>query len=116
RLENGGVLSASSTGITADAIAGNININFGKHLTLDHARITTNSLVADGGNITITATGSQLVLIDSQIVTSVLSGVGGGGNIIVGSAGHPIGVIVLDNGGIHADAFGGPGGNINIFT
>jgi hypothetical protein len=60
--------------------------------------------------------GSEIVLSDSEIITSVRSGQGGGGNIMIGSASNPFGVIVLDNGGIHADAFGGPGGNINIFT
>src|SRR4029453_11071702 len=68
------------------------------------------------GNITITSTGSILDLINSQITTSVRSGVGGGGNITLGTVGHPIGFVVLSNSGIHADAFGGPGGNVNIFA
>jgi hypothetical protein len=83
---------------------------------MEHASISTDSLQADGGNITIGSTGSLLHLIDSQITTSVRSGVGGGGNITLGTSGHPLQFIVLDQGGIHADAFGGPGGNINIFA
>ena len=48
-------------------------------------------------------------LTDSQITTSVQSGVGSGGNITIDSQ-----LIVLNNSQILANAFGGPGGNINI--
>ena len=115
RLADGGTISASSTG-GPSATAGSIDITFGEEFVLEHASISTDSLQADGGNITIVSTGSLLHLIDSQITTSVRSGVGGGGNITLGASGHPLQFIVLDNGGIHADAFGGPGGNINIFA
>jgi filamentous hemagglutinin family protein len=115
QLRDGGTISAASTG-TAEATAGNIDITFGALFSLNRATITTDSTLADGGNITITSTGSLLHLVNSQITTSVQSGVGGGGNITLGSTGHPLDFIVLDNSGIHADAFGGPGGNINIFA
>jgi filamentous hemagglutinin family protein len=115
RLADGGTISASSTG-GPSATAGSIDITFGSLFQMDHASISTDSAQADGGNITITSTGSLLHMIDSQITTSVRSGVGGGGNITLGSTGHPLDFIVLDNSGIHADAFGGPGGNINIFA
>ena len=115
RLADGGTISASSTG-GPSATAGSINIIFGDRFVMDHASISTDSTLADGGNITITSTGSLLHLIDSQITTSVRSGFGGGGNITLGSSGHPLDFIVLDNSGIHADAFGGPGGNIGIFA
>jgi hypothetical protein len=115
RLADGGTISASSTG-GPSATAGSIDITFGEEFVLEHASISTDSLQADGGNITIVSTGSLLHLIDSQITTSVRSGVGGGGNITLGTSGHPLQFIVLDNGGIHADAFGGPGGNISIFA
>ena len=115
RLADGGTISASSTG-GPGATAGSIDITFGEQFVLEHASISTDSLEADGGNITIVSTGSLLHLIDSQITTSVRSGVGGGGNITLGTSGHPLQFIVLDNGGIHADAFGGPGGNISIFA
>jgi large exoprotein involved in heme utilization and adhesion len=114
-LLGGATISATSTG-TAEALAGSINITFGDSLKMQNSSITTDSVLADGGNITITSTGSELLLIDSQITTSVRSGLGGGGNIALGSFGHPLSIIVLDDSGIHADAFGGPGGNINIFT
>jgi filamentous hemagglutinin family protein len=115
QLRDSGTISAASTG-TAEATAGSIDITFGNLLSLNGATITTDSTLADGGNITITSTGSLLHLVNSQITTSVQSGVGGGGNITLGSTGHPLDFIVLDNSGIHADAFGGPGGNINIFA
>ena len=71
--------------------------------------VTTGATLADGGNIAITTTGSLVHLTDSQITTSVQSGVGSGGNIAIDSQ-----LIVLDNSQILANAFGGPGGNINI--
>jgi filamentous hemagglutinin family protein len=115
RLQDGGTISAASTG-TENATAGNINITFGDLLEMTNATISTDSLLADGGNITILSTGSTLHMVDSQITTSVQSGLGSGGNITLGLAAHAIDFIVLHNSGIHADAFGGPGGNINIFA
>jgi filamentous hemagglutinin family protein len=112
---NGGAISANSTG-TATATAGNIDIVIGDTLRMENSSITTEALVADGGNISITSTGSLLHMTNSQIATSVQSGSGGGGNITIGSVLHPFDFLVLNNSGIHADAFGGPGGNINIFT
>ena len=108
-------ISATSTG-TAAAIAGNINLVFGTSLEMVNSNITTNSLLADGGNISITSTGSTLHVLTSSITTSVQSGVGGGGNITIGSLAHPLDIIVLDGSQIRADAFGGPGGNINILA
>jgi len=46
----------------------------------------------------------------------VQSGIGGGGNITLGTAAHPIEFLILNGSEIRADAFGGPGGNINIFA
>jgi filamentous hemagglutinin family protein len=115
QLLNGASLVASSTG-TAEALAGNINLTFGESFRLQNSSIATNSTVADGGSINITSTGSLLNLLDSQITTSVQSGVGGGGNITIGSGAHPIGFVILNGGQIRADAFGGPGGNISIFA
>src|SRR2546422_10501939 len=48
-------------------------------------------------------------LIKSQIITSVGSGQGKGGNITIDPR-----FVVLDNSQIRADAFGGPGGNVKI--
>jgi len=78
--------------------------------------ITTASTLADGGNISITTTGSTTNLSNSQITTSVESGTGSGGNITIGSAAQPFDFVLLNDSEIRADAFGGPGGNINIFA
>ncbi len=115
QLFDGATISARSTG-TDTARAGDVNIVSGSLLRMVNSSITTEAAVADGGNISITTTGSTLVLADSQIKTSVQSGVGQGGNITIGSAGHPFGFILLDGSQIRADAFGGPGGNIDIFA
>ena len=71
--------------------------------------MTTGATLADGGNISITTTGSLVHLTDSQITTSVQSGAGTGGNIAIDSE-----LIVLDDSQVLANAFGGSGGNINI--
>ena len=115
QLNNGGTISANSTG-TATATAGNVNIVFGDTLKMVNGSITTGADLADGGNISITATGSMLQMENSQITTSVESGVGGGGNITIGSTDHPFDFVLLKDSQIRADAFGGPGGNINIIA
>ncbi len=115
QLLDGATISASSTG-TASALAGSVNIVTNDLTMKGSGSITTESELADGGNISVTTTGSRLYLLDSQITTSVQSGVGGGGNITLGSQAHPVEFIVLNGSQIRADAFGGPGGNINIFA
>ncbi len=115
QLLDGATISAGSTG-TASALAGSVNIVTNDLTMKGNSSITTQSLQADGGNISVTTTGSRLYLLDSQITTSVQSGVGGGGNITLGSQAHPVEFIVLNGSQIRADAFGGPGGNINIFA
>ena len=107
-------MSANSTG-SASATAGNINI-VTSDLAMQSGSITTEATLADGGNISITTTGSMIFLTDSQITTSVASGIGSGGNITIGSAAQPFDFIILNDSQIRADAFGGPGGNINIFA
>jgi filamentous hemagglutinin family protein len=114
-LTGGSTISASSTG-SAEALAGNVNIVFGDTLRMDGSSIATRSQLADGGNITITSTGSMLTLNNSQITTSVQSGSGSGGNITLGSQLHPLGFAILSNSGIQANAFGGNGGNIDIIS
>jgi filamentous hemagglutinin family protein len=116
QILDGGTISAASSSPSPLATAGSIGITFGDLFSMNRSTISTEALAADGGNITISSTGSLLLLVDSQITTSVQSGVGGGGNINVGTVGHPVQFVVLNNGGIHADAFGGPGGNISIFA
>jgi len=112
-LTNQATLSATSTGT---GNAGNISLLIGNSLRLQDSAITTAATRADGGNISITTTGSQVFLSNGRITTSVQSGIGGGGNITLGTAAHPIEFLILNGSEIRADAFGGPGGNINIFA
>jgi filamentous hemagglutinin family protein len=107
QISDGATISANSTG-TATATAGNVNI-VTSNLNMQNASITTEATLADGGNISITTTGSLVHLIDSEITTSVRSGVGSGGNITIDSD-----LVILDDSRILAQAFGGPGGNITI--
>ena len=67
-----------------------------------NSSITTQSLFADGGNISVTTAGSQVYLL--------------GSNITIGSGEHPVDFIILNGSQIRADAFGGPGGNVRIFA
>ncbi len=104
---DGATISSSSLG---SGLAGNVLINLGDSLLLRNASIATQATISDGGNITITA--PRLIrLVDSRITTSVESGVGGGGNIFIDPQ-----FVVLQNSQIIANAFGGPGGNINIIA
>lgn len=104
-LTEGGTLSARSTG-TGDA--GNIAVTAFDSLTGTHGIVTTQAVVADGGNIQFTV-GNLLHLVDSQVTTSVESGFGSGGNITIDPR-----FVILDGSTIRADAFGGPGGNVLI--
>jgi filamentous hemagglutinin family protein len=115
QLLDGGTISASSTG-SASALAGNVKIVTNDLTMKGNSSITTQASLADGGNISVTTNGSQVYLLDSQIATSVESGVGSGGNITLGSGGHPIGFIILNGSQIRADAHGGSGGNISLFA
>src|SRR5206468_751538 len=112
-LTNHATVSATSSG---SGNAGNIALVLGESLQLQNSAITTSATTADGGNISITTTGSQLYLLNGKITTSVQSGLGQGGNIIIGSNGHPVEFVILNGSEIRADAFGGPGGNIDIFA
>ena len=93
-----------------DTACGNIQITAGTQIYLDHGRITTQTLTADGGNITLTA--PKLVrLQDSVISTSVQGGSGTGGNILIDPE-----FVIVNKSSIIANAFGGPGGNITIIA
>ena len=105
KLYDGGTISSSSLG---DGRAGNIDIHLTDSLDMRGGSIATRALSSDGGNITVNA--PRLIrLVDSKITTSVESGVGGGGNIAIDPQ-----FVILQNSQIIANAFGGPGGNINI--
>ncbi|MGE0642901.1 MAG: filamentous hemagglutinin N-terminal domain-containing protein [Nitrospira sp.] len=111
-LNNGGVISASSTGPTAGN-AGNISLDAGQQLDMTNgSSITTatESLQANGGNIDIRAI-DRIQVVDSTISTSVLGAEGNGGNIFIDPK-----VVVLQGSDITAKAVGGAGGNITFVT
>ncbi len=89
-------------------LAGNITITAGDQIVMNNGSVSTRAVTSDGGNITLNAP-HMIRLTDSRITTSVESGVGGGGNINIDPE-----LLILDNSQILANAFGGPGGNINI--
>lgn len=106
-VSDGAVISSSSLG---SGLAGNVHVELGDSLKLHGGSITTQATESDGGNITIIA--PRLIhLVNSRITTSVESGVGSGGNIFIDPQ-----FMVLQNSQIVANAFGGPGGNINIIA
>jgi large exoprotein involved in heme utilization and adhesion len=107
QLTNDATISAQSTG-TATATAGDININTPTFQS-QNSSVMTGATLADGGNISITTTGSLVRLTDSQVTTSVQGGVGNGGDIAIDSK-----LIVLNDSQILARAVQGHGGNINI--
>jgi filamentous hemagglutinin family protein len=88
--------------------AGTITIDAPSLTVRDGAAVTTQSSTSDGGNIRIHAR-DLVYLRDGRITTSVAAGVGNGGNISIDPD-----FVVLSNGIIQANAFGGNGGNIRI--
>lgn len=104
-LSDGATISSSSLG---SGLAGNIQIKLADSLNMQGGSIATQAITSDGGNISI-STPRLIHLVNSQITTSVQSGVGGGGNIAIDPQ-----FVVLQNSQIIANAYGGPGGNIQI--
>ena len=104
-MTDGSSISAESSGT---GLAGDIAVNTQRQILLTSSSITTAAAVADGGNIVLN-TSRLLDVRDSRITTSVASGFGQGGNISIDPD-----FVLLQNSSIIANAFGGPGGNINI--
>jgi large exoprotein involved in heme utilization and adhesion len=108
-LTNSAAIRARSLGAGP---AGSIRIAASDALRLFGASaIDSQALASDGGNIDIRV-GNLVHLKSSEITTAVGSGQGAGGNIFI----DPIFVILEDGSRIVANAFGGPGGNIQIFA
>jgi len=107
KLTQNSVLTTESSGT---GNAGDLMIQTDGGFELNQGFIRTAAAVADGGNITIVAP-HYIYLENSEITTSVQSGVGQGGNINLEPE-----FIIQKNSPILARAFGGPGGNINILT
>ena len=106
-LINGGRISADSTGAGR---TGNVVVTAGDRITMDGGSISTRAVTSDGGDITLKAP-LFVRLENSQITTSVQSGVGTGGNVLIDPT-----FLVMNNSAITANAFGGPGGNITIIS
>jgi filamentous hemagglutinin family protein len=107
RLQPSSGVSAVSTG---EGNAGNISVSVNDSLRMKGGSIRTRAVTSDGGNITITAP-NMVYLLDSEITTSVESGLGDGGNISIDPE-----FVILNNSRIVANAFDGDGGNILIVT
>jgi large exoprotein involved in heme utilization and adhesion len=98
--------------ITAASIwtgdAGSITVSAPRLSLRDGAKISTEALSANGGDITI-GLGDMLHLQRSSITTSVNGALGTGGNITIDPR-----FVVLDHSRIEANAMGGSGGNVNV--
>jgi large exoprotein involved in heme utilization and adhesion len=106
-MMTGGHINADSTGT---GLTGNITITAGDRIMMNDGIISTRALTSDGGNITLKA--PQVMRLEgAQITTSVQSGSGGGGNIMIDPQ-----FLIVNNSTITANAFGGPGGNITIIA
>ena len=109
QLANGASIRARSTGA---GNAGTIRIAATDALRIfGGSAIGSEALSSDGGDIDIRV-GNLVHLKGSEITTSVGSGAGAGGNIFI----DPTFVILEGGSRIVANAFGGPGGNIQIFA
>ena len=106
-ISNNGQISANSTGTGQ---AGNITIFFDR-LETNQGFITATSEQSGGGNIEITALGSEIILRDNSLIsTSVFDSTGGGGNITINTDL----LLAIENSDIRANAVLGDGGNIQI--
>jgi hypothetical protein len=107
-LTDGAAISSSSVG---SGNAGNVNITAGNSVTLRSSMISTEALLSDGGNISISAPGT-VSLFESRITASVGGGAQTvGGNIVIDPQ-----FVILRNGQITANAYEGQGGNIQIVS
>lgn len=125
-IEISGAGSAISTTSAGSGDAGSITITATERFDNLGGQVTTAASTADGGDINIHA--KSLFIDQGEIVTAVQSGVGEGGNInidgdinrgnidpaVVGIEKPKVDFIVLKEGRIVANAFGGNGGNIQI--
>lgn len=107
-VRDGAAVSASSAG---PGDAGNISIDAGQQLNMEHSKITTEANQSKAGNINIQAI-DLVRLVNGEISTSVRSGAGSGGNITI----DPNVVSLQNNSTIFAQAMQGSGGNITITT
>jgi large exoprotein involved in heme utilization and adhesion len=106
-MNSGAVISSASTGI---GDAGNIDLTVTDKLECRNSTISTESVHADGGDITICNTGFIVWLIDSAVTATVGGGPETtGGNIRIDSP-----YVVLNHSQVIANAYEGRGGRIGI--
>ncbi len=114
-VAGGSSISSGSASLASDAgKAGGIEISTGNSVELKYAgTVSTASFNSGGGDIKI-RTNKMLRLLDGKITTSTKSDNNNdrGGDIYI----DPIFVILQNSSRIQANAFGGPGGNIEIIT
>jgi filamentous hemagglutinin family protein len=106
RLANGSFISSDS--LSSGANAGNITVQASDTFRSAGSSITTKADSADGGSINLQV-GKLVELSNSQITASVGTGTGSGGNIFIDPK-----FVALNRSQIIANAFGGPGGNVQI--
>ncbi len=139
-IQNGGELSAETSGTASSAVggsikvtatdhvtltngasisasstgpgnAGNIKIDAGRQLSVQGSELTTEARTARGGKIDVLAK-DRIHLANGRISTSVLDGTGDSGTIFI----DPNEVIVQNNSTILTHAVRGRGGDITILT
>lgn len=99
--------ASASASSTGLADAGNISINAGNRFEARNSSVTTRSDNAGGGNIEINAR-DRIRLVNSQVNASAFLN---GGNVSIDPN-----LVILQNSSILAQAIQGNGGNITIFT
>lgn len=138
-IQNGGTISASTSGTASSAIGGSIIVNAtdqvtltdgtsitasstgpakagkivvdaGRQLLVKDSKITTEARQAKGGDITLVAI-DRIHMANGEVSTSVRGGTGSGGNITIDPK-----MVVLQNSNILAKAVRGKGGDITITT
>ena len=104
-------LSAATGG---NVSASPIFIQAGELLLSDASRITTSANEADGGPIVINC--ERIIIMDSQISTSVAGKTGDGGNITISGIGKSAPLLIMDSGFIQANtaAEEARGGDISL--
>lgn len=107
RLTDRSEISAKSIG---SGDAGAIDIRTTDRIDIENSAVTTEALLADGGNISL-KTVDRLYLLRSEITATVGGGLGNGGNIFIDPD-----FVIMNDSKIIANAYGGRGGNIKIIA